>query len=102
MGNLRRPDVERVSWPARPVPPDRRHMALEVEARQARQRAVIRSVRTDRDGRYTMPRPCNGRYVVTVAAPKGQMGARAITVPDTTRDVDLVLGTPLEADSALY
>jgi hypothetical protein len=38
--------------------------------------------------------------VVTVAASETRMGARAITVLDTARDVDVVLGTPLCADSA--
>ena len=61
---------------------------------------VVGSLRTDHEGRYAMPRPSNGRYVVTVAAREGQMGARAITVLDTARDIDLTLGTPLGADAA--
>ncbi|WP_148573784.1 MFS transporter [Nocardioides caldifontis] len=62
---------------------------------------VVGSLRTDHDGHYAMPRPSNGRYVVTVAAREGLMGARAITVLDTARDVDLVLGTPLAGDPSV-
>ena len=54
---------------------------------------VVGSLRTDPAGRYEMPRPSNGRYVITAAAREGQIGARAFTVLDTTRDVDLTLGT---------
>lgn len=60
---------------------------------------VVGSLRTDHEGRYEMPRPSNGRYVITVAAREGQMGARAFTVLDTERDVDVTLGTPLKADT---
>jgi hypothetical protein len=42
-----------------------------------------------------MPRPTTGRYVVTVAAREGQMGARAVTVLGTARDINMMLGTPL-------
>ena len=34
-------------------------------------------------------------YGHTASAREGQMGARAITVLDSARDIDLVLGTPL-------
>ena len=67
--------------------------ALVVLTRQSGE--VVGSLRTDHEGRYEMPRPANGRYVVTVSAREGQMGARAITVLDTAYDIDLVLGTPL-------
>jgi hypothetical protein len=74
--------------------------ALVVLTRQSGE--VVGSLRTDHEGHYAFPRPSNGRYVVTVAAREGQMGARAITVLDTARDVDLVLGTPLGADTVLH
>ncbi|GAA3673730.1 hypothetical protein GCM10022237_36650 [Nocardioides ginsengisoli] len=67
--------------------------ALVVLTRQSGE--VVGSLRTDHEGRYEMPRPANGRYVLSVAAREGQMGARAITVLDTAYDIDLVLGTPL-------
>lgn len=67
--------------------------ALVVLTRQSGE--VVGAMRTDHDGRYEMPRPTTGRYVVTVAAREGQMGALAVTVLDTARDIDMVLGTPL-------
>lgn len=67
--------------------------ALVVLTRQSGE--VVGSLRTDHEGRYEMPRPTPGRYVVTVAAREGQMGARAVTVLDTARDIDMALGTPL-------
>jgi protocatechuate 3,4-dioxygenase beta subunit len=67
--------------------------ALVVLTRQSGE--VVGSMRTDHEGRYEMPRPNTGRYVVTVAAREGQMGARAVTVLDTARDIDMTLGTPL-------
>jgi hypothetical protein len=54
---------------------------------------VVGCLRTDDEGRYEMPRPSNGRYVITVAARGGQIDARAVTVLDTSRDVDLTLET---------
>jgi MFS family permease len=66
--------------------------ALVVLTRQSGE--VVGSMRTDHDGRFAMPRPTTGRYVVTVAAREGQMGARAVTVLDTARDIDLTLSTP--------
>ncbi|WP_377325403.1 carboxypeptidase-like regulatory domain-containing protein [Pimelobacter simplex] len=67
--------------------------ALVVLTRQSGE--VVSSIRTDHEGRYVMTRPANGRYVLSVAAREGQMGARAVTLLDTAYDVDLVLGTPL-------
>ena len=67
--------------------------ALVVLTRQSGE--VVGSERTDHEGRYVMPRPPNGRYVLSVSAREGQMGARAITVLDNAYDIDLVLGTPL-------
>ncbi|WP_235736481.1 MFS transporter [Nocardioides alcanivorans] len=55
----------------------------------------VRSIRTDHEGRYLIPRPSNGRYVLTVSAPGGEMGARPVTVWEAARSVDLKLGTPL-------
>jgi len=67
--------------------------ALVVVTRQTGE--VAGTMRTDHDGRYTMPRPVNGRYVVTAATRDGHIGTRATTLLDTARDVDLLLGTPL-------
>lgn len=56
---------------------------------------AVDSIRTDHEGRYEIPRPTNGRYVLTVVARDGSMGARPVTVLDSARDLDLALGTPL-------
>ncbi len=68
--------------------------ALVILTRQSGE--VVDSIRSDHDGRYSMPRPPGGRYVVTAAAGEEQIGARAVTLLDTAYDVDLVLGTPLK------
>ena len=62
---------------------------------------VVSSLRTDAEGRYEVPRPSHGRYVITGATREGQIGARAFTVLDTTHDVDLILGTPQDADALI-
>ncbi len=59
---------------------------------------VVTSIRTDHEGRYVIPRPANGRYVLTVSAAGGAMGARPVTVWEAQRTVDLRLGTPLSID----
>lgn len=56
---------------------------------------AVDSLRTDHDGGYEIPRPTNGRYVLTVVASDGSIGARTITVWEAARSADLVLGTPL-------
>jgi MFS family permease len=56
---------------------------------------AVESIRTDRDGRYEIPRPANGRYVLTVVTLGGAMGARPVTVWEAARNVDLALGTPV-------
>lgn len=56
---------------------------------------AVTAIRTDHEGRYVVPRPPNGRYVLTVAARDGSMGARPVTVWEAQRSVDLALGTPL-------
>lgn len=56
---------------------------------------LIGTIATDHGGRYEIPRPTSGRYVLTVSASGGRIGARAVTVLDTPRDVDITLGTPL-------
>ncbi len=56
---------------------------------------VVRSIRTDHEGRYLIARPINGRYVLTVSARDGAIGARPVTVWEAARSVDLKLGTPL-------
>lgn len=61
---------------------------------------VVRSIRTDHEGRYLIPRPSNGRYVLTVSAGEGAIGARPVTVWEAARSVDLKLGTPLARTSA--
>lgn len=58
---------------------------------------VVATGRTDHDGSYSFPRPVNGRYVLTAAARDGSMGARPVAVWEATRDVDVVVGTPLSA-----
>lgn len=55
----------------------------------------VASVRTDHDGRYDIPRPANGRYVLTATGPEEYLGARTLTVWEEARNFDLVLGTPL-------
>lgn len=56
---------------------------------------TVGSIRTDHDGSYEIPRPANGRYVLTVIARDGAIGARPVTVWEAARSVDLTLGTPL-------
>lgn len=56
---------------------------------------LVASLRTDLDGRYEIPRPSNGRYVLTVSAEDGAMGARPLTIWESVRTADLTLGTPL-------
>ena len=56
---------------------------------------AVDSIRTDHEGRYEILRPPNGRYVLTVVAGDGAIGARPVTVWEAARTVDLVLGTPL-------
>lgn len=58
---------------------------------------VVRTIRTDHEGRYLIPRPTNGRYVLTVHSREGAMGARPVTVWEAARSVDLTLGTPLSS-----
>lgn len=53
------------------------------------------STHTDEEGRYTVPRPPNGRYVLSAVAPSGAIGARPVTVWEAARSIDLTLGTPL-------
>lgn len=60
---------------------------------------LVATVRTDHEGRYEVPRPANGRYVLTVAGPTEALGARTLSVWEEARDFDLQLGTPL-ADAA--
>lgn len=56
---------------------------------------LVTTVRTDHEGRYEVPRPANGRYVLTVTGPTEALGARTLSVWEEARDFDLVLGTPL-------
>jgi len=56
---------------------------------------LVATVRTDHEGHYEVPRPPNGRYVLTVAGPDEALGARTLSVWEEARDFDLVLGTPL-------
>ncbi len=67
--------------------------ALVVLTRQTGE--MVDSIRTDHDGRYEIPRPANGRYVLTVVDPSGALGARPVTIWEAARSVDLTLGTPL-------
>ncbi|WP_158296484.1 MFS transporter [Nocardioides albidus] len=56
---------------------------------------LVATVRTDHEGRYEVPRPANGRYVLTVAGPDEALGARTLSIWEEARDFDLILGTPL-------
>lgn len=56
---------------------------------------ALGSARTDHEGRYEMPRPTNGRYVLTAMTSDGATGARSATVWEAAGSVDLTLGTPL-------
>ncbi|MBA4609579.1 MFS transporter [Aeromicrobium sp. Marseille-Q0843] len=56
---------------------------------------AVHSTRTDEDGRYAVPRPANGRYVLSAIADNGATGARPVTVWEANRTADLTLGTPL-------
>jgi len=67
--------------------------ALVVLTRQSGE--SVDTTRSDHDGRYQIPRPTNGRYVLTVFARDGSIGARPVTVLDAARDLNLALGTPL-------
>ena len=58
----------------------------------------VGSIRTEHDGSYEIPRPANGRYVLTVISPDGAIGARPVTVWEAARSVDLALG--MEAGKA--
>ncbi|MBC9226519.1 MFS transporter [Aeromicrobium sp. 636] len=56
---------------------------------------VVTSTRTDHEGRYAVPRPPNGRYVLSAICDTGATGARPVTVWEANRTADLTLGTPL-------
>lgn len=56
---------------------------------------AVTTTHTGHDGRYEVPRPANGRYVLSAVAPDGAVGARPVAVLDASRHVDLALGTPL-------
>lgn len=72
--------------------------ALVVLTRQSG--GLVTSTHTDHEGRYQVPRPDNGRYVLTALTPEESLGARTITVWEEARDFDLVLGTPLRDQTA--
>lgn len=55
---------------------------------------AVHSTRTDHDGRFSVPRPSNGRYVLSAIADNGATGARPVTVWEANRTADLTLGTP--------
>lgn len=56
---------------------------------------AVHSTHTDHEGRYAVPRPPNGRYVLSAIADNGATGARPVTVWEANRTADLTLGTPL-------
>lgn len=56
---------------------------------------AVHSTRTDHEGHYAVPRPPNGRYVLSAIADSGATGARPVTVWEANRTADLTLGTPL-------
>ncbi len=51
------------------------------------------ATRTDAGGRYELPLPANGRYVLTVVTPNGATTARSVSVWGTPRTVDVDLST---------
>lgn len=51
------------------------------------------SARTEADGRYELPLPANGRYVLTVVTSDGATTARSVSVWGTARTVDVDLST---------
>jgi hypothetical protein len=53
---------------------------------------LVRSTRTDPAGRFEMPLPPNGRYVLTAVTPEGTV-ARAVTVWGAKREIDLTVPT---------
>ena len=59
---------------------------------------VVRSTRTDPDGRYEMPLPQNGRYVLT-AVTSAATAARAVTVWGAKQVVDLEVDGGRQASS---
>ncbi len=63
---------------------------------------AVTSIRTDHEGRYLIPRPANGRYVLTVSSREGAMGARPVTVWEAQRSADLKLGTPLAREKSAH
>ncbi|GAA3541154.1 MFS transporter [Aeromicrobium flavum] len=56
---------------------------------------AVHSTRTDHEGHYAVPRPPNGRYVLSAIADNGATGARPVTVWEANRTADLTVGTPL-------
>lgn len=59
---------------------------------------VVDTTRTDEAGEYAMPRPANGRYVLTAVATDGSTAARTATVFEA-RAIDLIV-PPASADSS--
>ncbi len=66
---------------------------------------VVGTARSGTDGRYEMPLPPNGRYVLTAVTPAGATAASAVTVWGATRTMDFDLpagdGTRAEAGAGL-
>jgi len=56
---------------------------------------LVATTHTEHDGSFVVPRPTNGRYVLSAITDHGAIGARPVTVWEAARSVDLVLGTPL-------
>ncbi|NIR34788.1 MAG: carboxypeptidase regulatory-like domain-containing protein, partial [Actinobacteria bacterium] len=52
---------------------------------------VVGTARSGTDGRYEMPLPPNGRYVLTAVTPAGATAASAVTVWGATRTMDFDL-----------
>ncbi|WP_238011258.1 MFS transporter [Dactylosporangium sp. AC04546] len=60
---------------------------------------VVKATQTAGDGRYEMPLPSSGRYVLTVVTPWATTEARAVTVWDAERVVDVRLRTGRDTGS---
>ncbi|BCB83069.1 MFS transporter [Phytohabitans suffuscus] len=62
---------------------------------------AVRAGQTSMDGRYEMPLPSSGRYVLTVVTPSALTAARAVTIWGAERVVDIRLPAGRENGSAV-
>jgi hypothetical protein len=55
----------------------------------------VDTTHTGHDGRFVIPRPPNGHYVLSAVTDDRAIGARPVAVGEGARNVDLILGPPL-------